>query len=107
MKPPVTKGTGNVYADLEPKDAESHALMAKLVHQITVVMKERGLSQKKAAQQMSIEQPDVSHMLRGHFRQFSLGRLMRFLVVLGCEVEIVVGPAPAARDAQLTVSCRG
>ena len=40
-------------------------------------------------------------MLRGDFRQFSVERLMRFLVALGQDVEIVVRPhggkrAPAA-----------
>jgi hypothetical protein len=31
-------------------------------------------------------------MLRGDFRQFSVERLMRFLVALGQDVEIVVKP---------------
>ena len=31
-------------------------------------------------------------MLRGEFRQFSVERLMRFLVALGQDVEIVVRP---------------
>jgi hypothetical protein len=44
-------------------------------------------------------------------RQFSVERLMRFLVALGRDVEIVVRPAPATRAktkaAQLTVTARG
>jgi Helix-turn-helix domain len=47
-------------------------------------------------------------MLRGHFRQFSVERLMRFLVALGRDVDIVVRPVRAARAkmAQLTVTTR-
>ena len=43
-----------------------------------------------------MKQPDVSKMLRGDFRQFSVERLMRFLVALGQDVEIVVKPTVCA-----------
>lgn len=52
----------------------------------------RGLRQIKAAKLFGVKQPDVSRMLAGDFRQFSVERLMRFLVALGQEVEIVVKP---------------
>lgn len=41
---------------------------------------------------LGIRQPDVSKMLRGEFRQFSVERLLRFLVALNQDVEIVVKP---------------
>ncbi|MGE0853130.1 MAG: helix-turn-helix domain-containing protein [Hyphomicrobiaceae bacterium] len=104
----VTKSSGNVYADLGIRGADEHALKAELVRQIGVVMKEEELTQAAAARRLGIEQPDVSRMLRGHFRQFSVERLMRFLVSLGKDVEIVVRPASArAKTAQLTVSTKG
>ena len=106
----VTKSTGNVYADLGVKNAEEHAIKAELVHQIAALMKEQELTQTAAAHRLGVEQPDVSKMLKGHFRQFSVERLMRFLVALGQNVEIVVRPAPAARrskPAQLTVTTGG
>jgi predicted XRE-type DNA-binding protein len=104
----ITKSTGNVYADLGIKNAEEHALKAELVHQIGAALKEEGLNQTEAARRLGITQPDVSNMLRGHFRQFSVERLLRFLVALGQDVEIVVRPAAAtrSRSAQLTVSTR-
>jgi predicted XRE-type DNA-binding protein len=43
-------------------------------------------------------------MLRGDFRQFSVERLMRFLVALGQDVEIVVKPAGASCEASLLVA---
>ena len=102
----VTKSTGNIYADLGVKHAEEHAIKAELVHQIAAILKEEGLTQKDTAVRLGIAQPDVSRMLAGHFRQFSVERLMRFLVALGQDVKIVVRPAAAARAraAQLTVS---
>src|SRR5882672_8828716 len=97
MSTKITKSSGNVYADLGIRGAEEHVLKAELVRQIAAVMKEQELTQAAAARRLGIEQPDVSKMLRGHFRQFSVERLMRFLVALGQDVEIVVKPLPAAR----------
>jgi len=41
---------------------------------------------------MGVDQPKVSAMLAGRFRGYSVERLMRFLVALGHDVEIVVKP---------------
>jgi predicted XRE-type DNA-binding protein len=109
MSTKITKSSGNVYADLGFKNPEEHALKAELVRQIAAVMKDQELTQTAAARRIGIDQPDVSKLLRGHFRQFSVERLMRFLVALGQDVKIVVRPAPPARakTAQLTVTTRG
>jgi predicted XRE-type DNA-binding protein len=108
MNTKVTKSSGNVYADLGIKNADEHALKAELVRQIAAVMKDQELTQAAAARRLGVEQPDVSKMLKGHFRQFSVERLMRFLVALGHDVEIVVRPVTArAKAAQLTISTKG
>ena len=111
MSTRINKSSGNVYADLGLKNAEEHALKAELVRQIAAVMRDQDLTQMAAARKLGIEQPDVSKLLRGHFRQFSVERLMRFLVALGRDVEIVVRPLSAARarngPAQLWVTERG
>lgn len=107
MTSKITKSSGNVYADLGIKGADEHALKAEFVRQIAAVMKEQELTQTAAARRLGIEQPDVSKMLKGHFRQFSVERLMRFLVLLGQDVEIVVRPVSArSKVAQLTVSSK-
>jgi predicted XRE-type DNA-binding protein len=106
MSSKIIKSSGNVYADLGIRDAEEHVLKADLVRRIAAVMKDQELTQTAAARRLGIEQPDVSKILRGHFRQFSVERLMRFLVALGQDVKIVVRPVRAARAkaAQLTVT---
>jgi predicted XRE-type DNA-binding protein len=55
-------------------------------------MKKRRMKQTEAAALFEVRQPDISKMLRGEFRQFSVERLMRFLVKLGQDVEIIVRP---------------
>ena len=57
---------------------------------IVALLRARGLNQIEAAGLFGVKQSDVSTMLRGDFRQFSVDRLMRFLVALGQDVEIVV-----------------
>jgi predicted XRE-type DNA-binding protein len=109
MTTKIKKGSGNVFADLGFKNADEHALKAEFVRQIAAAMKEQELTQAATAARLGITQPDVSKLLKGHFRQFSVERLMRFLVALGQDVEITVRPVPAARakGAQLTVTSRG
>lgn len=86
------KGSGNVFADVGLPDAEEHLVKAKLVYKIDSLMRERSMKQVEAAQLFGVKQPDVSKMLHGDFRQFSVERLLRFLVALGQDVEIVVKP---------------
>jgi predicted XRE-type DNA-binding protein len=50
----------------------------------------RGLTQTAAAEVLQIDQPKVSALVRRRLAAFSLDRLVRFLVLLGSDVEIVV-----------------
>ena len=97
-------GSDNVFADIGLPNAGEHLVKAQLVVKIDRLMKERGLKQSAAAALFGVRQPDVSKMLRGDFRQFSVERLMRFLVALGQDVEIVVKPAHASREPSLLVA---
>jgi predicted XRE-type DNA-binding protein len=84
--------TGNVFADLGLADAGEHLIKAGLVVRIDRTIRQRRLTQVAAAQLMGIDQPKISAMLAGRFRGYSIERLMRFLVALGHDVEIVVKP---------------
>jgi predicted XRE-type DNA-binding protein len=84
--------TGNVFADLGVLDADEHLIKAGLVVRIDRIIRQRKLTQAAAAQLMGVDQPKVSAMLAGQFRGYSVERLMRFLVALGQDVEIVVKP---------------
>src|ERR1700721_697750 len=92
-------GSGNVFKDIGLPNAEEHLVKAQLVFKIDAIMKDRGLKQIEAADLFGIRQPDVSKMLRGEFRQFSVERLLRFLVALNQDVEIVVKPHRDTKNA--------
>ena len=98
-------GSGNVFADIGLPNADEHLIKAKLVYRISRLMRARGLKQVEAAKLFGVKQPDISKMLSGDFRQFSVERLLRFLVALGQDVEIVVKPHRGSRKAaQLRVT---
>ena len=97
-------GSDNVFADIGLPNAGEHLVKAQLVMKIDGLIKQRGLKQAAASALFGVRQPDVSKMLRGDFRQFSVERLMRFLVALGQDVEIVVKPAGASGEASLLVA---
>ncbi|HML16572.1 MAG TPA: helix-turn-helix transcriptional regulator [Bryobacteraceae bacterium] len=92
-------GSRNIFKDLGVPNAEEHLIKAQLVFKIDAIMKARRLKQADAARLLGVRQPDVSKMLRGDFRQFSVERLLRFLVALDQDVEIVVRPRRDARNA--------
>ncbi len=91
-KPNITAGSGNIFADLNLPDAETHFLKAQIVSEIYRLIKERKLTQVQAGKRMGISQPEVSRMLKGHFREYSIDRLMEFLTTFDRDVEIVVKP---------------
>jgi len=83
-------GSGNVFADLGFPQAEEMMAKAVLAHRINAILEERGLTQAEAARILGVDQPKVSSLRRGRLSGFSLERLLRFLILLGRDVEIVV-----------------
>ncbi len=88
----ITAGSGNIFADFNLPNAETHFLKAQIVSEIYRLSKERKLTQMKAGKRMGISQPEVSRMFKGHFREYSIDRLMEFLTAFDRDVEIVVKP---------------
>ena len=87
-------GSANVFVDLgHPRPAEALA-KAELARKITAIIERRGLTQAAAAEILEVDQPKVSALARGRLAGFSLDRLVRFLVALGSDVEIVVKQRP-------------
>ena len=99
----IERGSGNVFADLGRPDAETHLLRAGLVTRIDEIIRQRGLKQVEAAKLLGLSQPDVSRLLRGNFREYSVERLLRLLTALGRDVEIVIRDPRTQRQGRLSV----
>ncbi len=107
MKPDdtaVERGSGNVFADLGFPDADAHLVKADLVSRIDDIVRDRGLTQTEAGRLMGLSQPDVSRLLRGDFREYSLDRLFRLLNALGRDIEIVIRESRSADGARLRIA---
>lgn len=95
-KIPVTIGSTNVFADLGYDDPNEALAKAQLAARIGEIIEARKLTQTTAAKLLGIDQPKISQLRRGRLRGFSYERLLKFLTVLGCDVEIVIA-RPRAR----------
>jgi predicted XRE-type DNA-binding protein len=90
----ITPSSGNVFADLGFAEPEEMLLKAELARRIGQAIKKRNLTQVEAAGILGIDQPKVSALLRGRLTLFSIDRLLRFLVALGNDVDIIVKESP-------------
>lgn len=100
----ATRGSTNVFADLGFANPEEALAKAQLMSRIGDLIKQRRLTQRDAALMLGIDQPNVSRLLRGQLSGFSYERLLKFLNVLGCDIEIVVRRSGRMRrHAQVTV----
>jgi predicted XRE-type DNA-binding protein len=86
------EGSSNVFADLGLPNSEERLLKANIVVELRRLIKERGLTQVKAAKLVGVSQPDLSHLLRGDFDDYSAERLMKMLIVFEHDIEIVMKP---------------
>ena len=82
----------NIFADLGLAGAEGHFLKAQIVAELYRLTGARKLTQAKAGALMGISQPEVSRLFKGHFREYSVERLMEFLTAFDLDVEIVSKP---------------
>jgi predicted XRE-type DNA-binding protein len=84
--------SGNVFADLGMPDSAERLAKAELARQIGSIIEHRHLSQAEAARVLGTTQPKVSDLLKGRLAGFSMERLIRFLLALDRDVQIVVSP---------------
>jgi predicted XRE-type DNA-binding protein len=101
----IEESYGNTFADLGLPDAEETLLKAQVVVVLHRLMNARKLTQTAAAKLLDVSQPDLSHILRGDFRGWSVERLMRMLTSFEQDIEIVVRPHLRSGEAgRITVS---
>lgn len=88
----VYRGSGNVFADIEATHSERVMARAQIMFRIAKIIKERGLTQKKASRLLGIPQSKVSCLMNGKLSMFSLDYLFELLNALDTDVEIIIRP---------------
>jgi predicted XRE-type DNA-binding protein len=88
---------GNVFEDLGLPSADERPAKADLALLICDAIKERGLSQRQAAEVLGLDQANVSRLMSGKLSGFTLDRLFRFLNALDLDIEVTVSRKPASQ----------
>lgn len=86
----LTPSSGNVFADLNLPQADDLLAKAELAAKIIGEIQRRRLTQSQAAAILGVDQPKISALKQGKLSSFSIERLMRFLLLLGRDIEITV-----------------
>lgn len=86
------EGSGNVFADLGLEDADELFTRAQIGFHIYKILKDRELKQREIASLLGIAQPEVSHLMNGHYSRFTTDKLLDFLKRLDRKVTIRIGP---------------
>jgi len=90
--------SGNVFADLGIADPVETLAKAELARRIASIIKHRHLKQSDAAKLLKVDQPKISKLVRGQLKEFSIERLMHFLLQLDRDIEIVIRKRPCTRE---------
>lgn len=94
------EGSSNVFADLGLNNADELYMRSQLGFYIFKTLEEKELKQREIAELLGIAQPDVSHLLNGHFSRFTVDKLLDFLKRLDQKVTIQITPHRAGEPYQ-------
>ena len=86
------EGSGNVFADLGLEDSDELFARAKIGFHVYQLLKRRNLPQREIAALLGVKQPEISHLMNGHFSRFTTDKLLDFLRRLERKVTIRITP---------------
>lgn len=89
------ESSGNVFADLQLPNPEELLINADLTIELNKIIKQKKLSQKRAALLLGVSQSKIAELMSDKFPVFSVAELLHFLNHLGHEVTIEIKPKQA------------
>ena len=89
----ITSSSGNVFADLGLEDADELLAKAELAFTLKQTIKQRGITQKRAAEMMGESEANVSRIVNMKLDAFSIERLQKHLIALGKVLELTIRDA--------------
>jgi predicted XRE-type DNA-binding protein len=79
-------------ADLGPGGADERFARSKNGFHVYKILKDEKLKQREIAPLLGIKQPEVPHLMNGHFNRFTTDKLLDFLKRLDRKVPIQISP---------------
>jgi len=88
----IERSSGNVFREVgfPPAEAENLRVRAQLMVEIEKYVRAKGLTQKAAAKQFGITQPQMTNLMRGKISLFSVDTLISMLTHAGLRVNVKV-----------------
>ena len=86
------EGSGNVFADLGLKGSDQLLARAQIGYHVFKILEDKKLKQREISDILGIAQPDVSHLMNGHFSRFTADKLLDLLKRLDQKVTIQIRP---------------
>lgn len=95
----MTKGSGNVFADLGfgAEEAQNLLLRSQTMMAVATWYEASGLTQAKAAKALGITQPRLNQVLKGRISEFSLDALVNMATRAGMRVGLTIRPVPRVK----------
>lgn len=94
MDETVETSAGNVFEDLgfEEEEAENLRIRARLMAPLERYVREQGLTQEEAAEELGTTQARISALTNGKIQSFSADALINMLGRAGLHVDVDVRP---------------
>ena len=97
------KGSGNVFADMGLPNPEERQFKSELAVVIEMVIENLGITQAEAAAKMRMSQSDVSNIVRGRLKGYTVDRLLHALVSLGQDINLSIQPKRQDAPARISI----
>ena len=86
------ESSGDVFAELGFDDSDELFARAKIGFHVYEILKKKKLAQREIAAVLRSKQPEVSHLMNGHFSRFTADKQLDFLKRLERKVSIRISP---------------
>ena len=100
----TTKGSESVFVDcgFPPSEAENLRIRAKMMMALTGYIRERKITQSRAARIMGVSQPRISSLVRGKIGLFTIDTLVNMVTAAGLKVAVdITAGRPRAKHKQV------
>jgi predicted XRE-type DNA-binding protein len=87
----IVGGGKSVFEDIGIPMSPTDTLKVTLAAFASRIIQDKGLTQADAAKLLGIDQPKISKLLRGRLNEFSIERLLGFVMALGHAIDVNIG----------------
>jgi predicted XRE-type DNA-binding protein len=93
----VVRGSGNIFADVGLPNAEERHMKSRLAVIVLKRQEELKLTVRAAAKLAKCDAADIQRIRNADLKKFTIDRLIRYAINMGCKVELkVTQPKKAA-----------